>query len=44
MVKDYEENIIQQPLKFQDNYKPIPAPREFIIQLPLEFQDNYKPV
>lgn len=44
MVKDYEENIFQQPLKFQDNYKPILAPREFIIQLPLEFQDNYKTV
>ena len=27
MVKQYEDNIIQPPAEFRDNYKPIPAPR-----------------
>ena len=27
MVKQYEDNIIQPPLEFRNNYKPIPAPR-----------------
>ena len=27
MIKDYEENIIQPPLEFRDDYKPIPLPR-----------------
>ena len=27
MVKQYENNIIQPPAEFRDNYKPIPAPR-----------------
>ena len=27
MVKQYEENIIQPPAEFRDNYKPVPAPR-----------------
>ena len=27
MVKDYEDNIIELPLEFRDDYKPIPAPR-----------------
>ena len=27
MVKQYEDNIIQPPAEFRDNYKPVPAPR-----------------
>ena len=27
MVKQYEDNIIQPPAEFKDNYKPVPAPR-----------------
>ena len=27
MVKQYEDNIIQPPAEFRDNYKPIPTPR-----------------
>ena len=27
MVTQYEDNIIQPPAEFRDNYKPIPAPR-----------------
>ena len=27
MVKEYEENIIQPPLEFRDDYKPVPKPR-----------------
>ena len=27
MVKDYEDNIIEPPLEFRDDYKPIPAKR-----------------
>ena len=27
MIKYYEENIIEPPLEFRDDYKPIPAPR-----------------
>ena len=27
MVKQYENNIIQPPAEFRDNYKPVPAPR-----------------
>ena len=26
-VKEYEENIIQPPLEFRDDYKPVPKPR-----------------
>ena len=28
MIKDYEENIIDVPLEFRDDYKPIPTPRK----------------
>ena len=27
MVKQYEDNILQPPAEFRDNYKPVPAPR-----------------
>ena len=27
MVKDYEDNIIEPPLEFRDDYKPTPKPR-----------------
>ena len=27
MIQDYEENIIQLPLEFRDDYKPTAAPR-----------------
>ena len=27
MVQDYEDNIIQPPLEFRDDYKPVPLPR-----------------
>ena len=27
MVEQYEDNIIQPPAEFRDNYKPIPTPR-----------------
>ena len=27
MVQDYEENIIQPPPEFRDDYKPVPLPR-----------------
>ena len=27
MIQDYEENIIQPPLEFRDDYKPTPASR-----------------
>lgn len=40
MVKDYEENIIRPPLKFQDVFKTIPAPRQFITSPRIEFQDK----
>ena len=54
MIQNYEDNIIQPPLEFRDDYKPIPAPRnnvkqmvqnyeDNIIQPPLEFSDDYKP-
>ena len=53
-VKKYKDTIIDPPLVFRDNYKPIPSPRtktvkqmvkeyeDHIIQPPLEFRD--KPV
>ena len=48
-------DVIQPPLEFKDDYKPVPAPRknvkqmvqdyeDNIIQPPLEFRDDYKPV
>ena len=44
MVKEYEDNIIQPPIQFRDNYKPIPLPRNKnnIIQPPVEFRDDFK--
>ena len=49
------DDVIKPPLKFRDNYKPVPTPRKSvkqmvqdyednIIQPPLEFRDDYKPV
>ena len=55
MVQDYEDNIIQPPTEFRDDYKLVPAPRKSvkqmaqdyednIIQPPTEFRDDYKPI
>ena len=33
MVRYYEENFIQPPLEFRDDYKPIPEPRTKIIEI-----------
>ena len=53
--KPNNDDVIQPPLEFRDDHKPIPAPRknvkqmvqeyeDNIIQPPLEFRDDYKPV
>ena len=55
MVQEYEDDIIQPPLEFRDDYKPIATPKknaermiksheDNIIQPPLEFRDDYKPI
>ena len=55
MVQEYEDDIIQPPLEFRDDYKPIPTSKknaeqmiksheDNIIQPPLELRDDYKPI
>ena len=55
VMQEYEDDIIQPPLEFRDDYKPIPTPKknaeqmiksheDNIIQPPLEFRDDSKPI
>ena len=45
MVQQYEDNIIQPPLDFRDDYKPIPAPRtKKPSQTPIPAPRTYKSV
>ena len=56
MAQEHEDNVIQPPLEFRNDYKPIPLPRtktvkqmvqeyeDNIIQPPIEFRDDYKPI
>ena len=40
MVQNYEDNIIQPPPEFRDDYKPIPAPRKSVKQMVQNYEDN----
>ena len=40
MVQNYEDNIIQPPPEFRDDYKPIPAPRKSVNQMVQNYEDN----
>ena len=42
MVQQYEDNIIQPPSEFRDDYKPIPAPRtsKSVKDMVQQYEDN----
>ena len=41
MAKEYESNVIQPPLEFRDDYKPVPLPRtKTVKQMVQEYEDN----
>ena len=40
---NYENNVIQPPLEFRDDHKPIPAPRKSVKQMVQEYEDNIIP-